>query len=80
MFLKLSASPFVYGITIYPTVELLLEVVVGIVLVLGLLFACTWLLLSPVCVGCSMMLMVLLPECCSLLLLESSQLLFKTLF
>ena len=78
--LKHSASPCVYGMTIYPMVELLLEVVVGIVHVLGLLFACTWLLLSPVCVGCSMLLVVLLPDCCWYLLLESSQLLFKTLF
>ena len=42
MFLKLSASPCVYGMTIYPMVELVLEVVVGAVPVLGLLFACTW--------------------------------------
>ena len=64
MFLRLSASPFVYGMTICPKVDLPLEVVIGIVLALGLLFACTWLLLSLVCIGCSMLLMALLPGCC----------------
>ena len=78
-FLKLSASPYVYGMTTYPMVELCLELVVGTVLSLGLLFACAWLLLSPVCVGCSMLLLVMLLVSCRLLMLESSQLLFKTL-
>ena len=68
MFLKLSARSCVYGMTTYPTVDLGLEVVVGAVLALWLPFSCTWLLLSPVCVCCSI-----------LLLLASSWLLFKTL-
>ena len=81
MCLKLSTSPFVYGITTCPTVELGLELVVVVVLVPWLLFACVWLLLfSTVCVCCSKLLVVLLLVLCRLLLLWSSQLLFKPLF
>ena len=68
--LKLSASPFVYGITTSPTVALDLELVVVVVLALWLLFACVSLLLfSPVCVCCSKQLVVLLLVFCRLLLL-----------
>ena len=57
--LKLSDSPFVYGITTCPTVEMDLELMVVVVLVPWLLFACVWLLLfSPVCVCCSKLLVV----------------------
>ena len=70
MCLKLSASPFVYGITTCATVELGLELVVVVVLVPWLLFACVWLLLfSPVCVCCSKLLVLLLHVICRLLLL-----------
>ena len=69
MCLKLSTSPFVYGITTCPTVELGLELVVVVVLVPWLLFACVWLLLfSPVCVCCSKLLVLLLVFCRLLLL------------
>ena len=64
----------------YPIVEFGLEMVVDTELALGLLLACTWLLLSPVCVCCSMLLVRLLLVCCRLLLLEFSWLLFKTYF
>ena len=61
MCLKPSTSPFVYGITTCPTVELGLELVVVVVLAPWLLFACVWLLLlSPVCVSCSKLLVLLL--------------------
>ena len=81
MCLKLSTSPFVYGITTCSTVEWGLELVVVVVLVPWLLFACVWLLLfSPVCFCCSKLLVVLLLVFCRLLLLWSSQLLYKTLF
>ena len=60
-------------------VELDLELVDVVVLVPGLLFACTWLLLSPDWLGCSMLVVLLLSVFCGLLLLQSSWLLFKTL-
>ena len=61
-------SPCVYGMTTYPIVEFSLEMVVDTELALGLLLACTLLLLSPVCVCCSMLLVRLLLVCCRLLL------------
>ena len=68
--LKLFTSPFVYDITTCPTVELDHELVVVVVLVPWLLFACVWLLLfSPVCVCCSKLLVLLLLVFYRLLLL-----------
>ena len=79
VFLKLSASLCVYGMTTYPMVDFGLEMVVVTVLSFGLLLACELLLLSPVCVCWSMLLEGLLLVSWKLLLLESSQLLFKNL-
>ena len=79
MCLKLSASPFVYGITTCPTVDLGLEMVISW-LVPWLLLTCVWLLLfSTVCVDGTWLLLLLL-VLCKLFLLCSSWLLFNTLF
>ena len=56
VFLKLSASPCVYGITTYPMVDFGLEMVVVTVLAPGLLLDCELLLLSPVSVCWPMLL------------------------
>ena len=56
VFLKLSGSLCVYGLTTYPMVDFGLEMVVVTVLAFGLLLACELLLLSPVCVCWSMLL------------------------
>ena len=66
MCMKLSASPFVYGITYCPTVELDLVVVV-VVLVPWLLLVGVWLLLSLIWVGCPGLLLELLPVFCRLM-------------
>ena len=79
MCLKLSAIPFVHGITTWPTMDLGLEII-GSWLTPWLLFACVWLLLfSPVCADETWLLLLLL-VLCRLLLLWSSWLLFNTLF
>ena len=78
-FLKLSISPCVYGMTTYPMVGFGPKIVVVTVLAFGLLLACELLLLSPVCVFWSMLLEGLLLVSWRLLLLESSQFLFKNL-
>ena len=62
--------------TTCPTVCLGLEVVVCPALALVCLYL---VVVVPVCVCCSMLLLVLLLVGCGLLLLESSQLLFKAL-
>ena len=64
----------------YLMVDLGLEMVVVTVIAFGLLLSCALLLLSPVCVCWSMLLEELLLVSWRLLLLESSQLLFKNLF
>ena len=77
--LKLCAKPCVYSITTYPMVDLGLEMVVFSMIAFRLLLNCELLLLSPGC-GCwSLLLVGLLPLSWRLLLLESSQLLFKNL-
>ena len=77
-FLKLSTNPDVYGIKTYPMVGFGLEMVVVVVLAFELLLACE-LLLSPGCDCWSVLLVELLLVYWRLLLLESSQLLFKNL-
>ena len=72
VFLKLSTSPCVYGMTTYPMVDFGLEMVVVTVLTFGLLLNSELLLLSPVCVCWSMLLERLLLVSWRLLLLESS--------
>ena len=56
-----------------------LELIDHTVLAPGLLFTCIWLLLSPDWLYCSMLMVLLLSVFCGLLMLLSSQLLFKTL-
>ena len=60
MCLKLSASPFVYGMTTCPIVGFGLELVDVVVLAPWLLFACTWLLLLSLDCNCYSMLAMLL--------------------
>ena len=79
MCLKLSAIPFVYGISTCPTVDLGLEMVESWLCLGCCLLVLGYCLFSPVCVDGTWLLLLLL-ILCRLLLLWSSQLLFNTLF